>query len=115
MILISCLLSISVLLYVSSDGGVPTQFFAHFTGQQKPWMVDLTSLDSKKAGNRNLFTWAAHLDALKMDVNSSNIFSRRLGSPLGFFNANFPKGGYKTKSGNKKKRKLERSRDNKKE
>lgn len=99
-----------MVLTIFSDGSVPTQFFAHFTGQKKPWMVDLTSLDSTKAGNRDLFKWAAHLDALKMDVNSSNIFSRRLGSPLGFFNANFPKGGYKIKSrgasrANKKKRK----------
>ena len=81
-------------------------------------MVDLTSLDSTKAGNRDLFKWAAHLDALKMDVNSSNIFSRRLGSPLGFFNANFPKGGYKIKSGgssraNKKRRKSGSSRKKK--
>ena len=49
--------------------------------------------------------WAAHLDALQLDINSSNIFAKKLGSPLGFFNANFPKGGYRVKDGSGKKEK----------
>mmetsp|Transcript_10959 Transcript_10959/g.15087 ORF Transcript_10959/g.15087 Transcript_10959/m.15087 type:complete len:448 (+) Transcript_10959:3-1346(+) len=81
------------------DGQVPTRFFAHFTGQKKPWMIDLKQLDPNKMGNRELLQWAAHLDALQLDINSSNIFAKKLGSPLGFFNANFPKGGYKVKDG----------------
>ncbi len=36
------------------------------------------------------------LDDLKIDdVNSTTIFQKKLGAPLGFFNAGFPKGEYK--------------------
>ena len=73
-------------------------------------MTDLTHLDSTKYGNRDLIKWAEHLDALQMEINSTNIYSRKLGSPLGFFNANFPKGGYKLRGNNKSDRKNKRKR-----
>lgn len=76
-----------------SGGVVPTAFFAHFTGQSKPWMVDK---DKDKGGRKkgpppNVVTWMKHLDALGLPINSSNVLQLNLGSPLGFFNSNFPK------------------------
>lgn len=75
-------------------GGSPLQFFAHFTGRGKPWMLDLPKLANTKK-NEHLLKWAAHLDSLALKIKSSNIFELGLGSPLGFFNAKFPKGGFK--------------------
>ena len=83
-------------------GVIPTSHFAHFTGRQKPWMVDLSDIDKRKT-NGDLSIWKKHLDELKLEVNSTNIGTLKLGSPLGFFNANFPKGGYKNKQKNDKK------------
>jgi len=54
-------------------------------------MVDLTKLQNTKR-NLDLLTWSKYLDELKLPINSSNIMSLGLGSPLGFFNAKFPKG-----------------------
>jgi len=74
---------------------VPTGFFVHFTGRSKPWMVE----ENKKEGRgTSVYTnmWMKLLDSLSLDINSSNIGTRGLGSPLGFWNAGFPKGGYKT-------------------
>jgi len=47
----------------------------------------------------NILHWLSHLDALGLPgVNSGTIGVLDLGSPLGFFNAKFPKGGFvKTK------------------
>lgn len=72
----------------------PMMFFAHFTGRSKPWMVDLTKLEPTKK-NEHILKWAEHLDALHLPVTSKTLFNIGLGSPLGFFNAKFPKGGYK--------------------
>jgi lipopolysaccharide biosynthesis glycosyltransferase len=81
----------------SCQGRSPLQFFAHFTGRGKPWMIDVAKLENSKK-NEHILKWAEHLDALKLPVNSSNIFQTGFGSPLGFFNAKFPKGGYKEPS-----------------
>jgi len=77
-------------------GGSPLSLFAHFTGRGKPWMLDLTKLENNKR-NANILKWAKHLDSLDLEIKSTNIFQLGLGSPLGFFNAKFPKGGYKVK------------------
>ncbi len=81
----------------SCNGAVPTSLFAHFTGQQKPWMLDepLNKLEPSRK-NTDYITWARHLDALELKVTSANVASLKLGSPLGFWNARFPKGGFKT-------------------
>jgi hypothetical protein len=71
----------------------PLQYFAHFTGRGKPWMIDLSKLD-KSRKNEHLLKWGSILDELNLPIKSSNIFELGLGSPLGFFNAKFPKGGY---------------------
>jgi hypothetical protein len=73
---------------------MPTRYFAHFTGRNKPWMLDLKNLTPTKK-NADLITWTKLLDSLQLPVNSTNINDLKLGSPLGFFNVNFPKGGYK--------------------
>lgn len=65
-------------------GDAPTELFVHFTGKQKPWMTDLTHIPPR---NANLRKWAAHLDSLRLDINSSTIGSLGLSSPLGFWNA----------------------------
>ena len=84
----------------SCEGAVPTTFFAHFTGQQKPWMLDepLSKLQPSRK-NADYITWAKHLDALKLPVNSDTVASLKLGSPLGFWNHKFPKGGFRTAKG----------------
>ena len=74
---------------------VPTGFFVHFTGRSKPWMVE----ENKREGRgTSVYTnmWMKLLDSLNLEINSSNIGSLGLGSPLGFWNAGFPRGGYKT-------------------
>ena len=73
---------------------IPTNFFAHFTGRSKPWMLNLTDI-VLKGRNTAVLTWLKHLDSLNMEINSSNIMEHSLGSPLGYFNHNFPKGGIK--------------------
>lgn len=75
---------------------MPTRYFAHFTGRSKPWMNDLRNLEPTRR-NADLITWAKLLDGMKLPVNSSTIGDLKLGSPLGFFNVGFPKGGYKKK------------------
>jgi hypothetical protein len=77
-------------------GIVPTQAFAHFTGRSKPWMLDLNDPSKFRKGG-DVDKWLRHLDALQLPVNSSNVAQMGLGSPLGFWNANFPKGGFKKK------------------
>ena len=78
----------------------PTSMFAHFTGRGKPWMLnednEKNSKETKKRmRNRDVKKWFQVLDSLKLDgVNSKNIGSLHLGSPLGFWNHNFPKGGF---------------------
>ena len=75
-------------------GILPTQAFAHFTGRSKPWMLDSEKFRNARKGG-SLETWINHLDSLNLPINSSNILEMGLGSPLGFFNAGFPKGGFK--------------------
>ena len=76
------------------NGLVPTEAFAHFTGKSKPWTLSESVFrDARKGGSLSL--WIDHLDSLKLPINSSNIISLGLGSPLGYFNAKFPKGGFK--------------------
>lgn len=65
------------------NGVLPTDMFVHFTGQQKPWMKDLSNIPF---GNKNLQRWAKHLNEMKLEVNSSTIGKLGLGSPLGFWN-----------------------------
>jgi hypothetical protein len=84
------------------NGGVPTAFFSHFTGRQKPWMVEnIGSLEPVKK-NADLIRWCNMLDSLDLPVNSKTIGQLGLGSPLGFWNANFPKGGMKRAGQGKK-------------
>lgn len=79
------------------EGKAPTQFFIHFTGHSKPWIEEKDPvLQEKKRNNPNVKKWMKALDDLLLpEVNSSTIFTKRFGAPVGFFNANFPKGGYK--------------------
>lgn len=81
-------------LAVCNSALMPTRYFAHFTGRSKPWMNDLRNLEPTRR-NADLITWAKLLDGMNLPVNSSTIGELKLGSPLGFFNVNFPKGGYK--------------------
>jgi hypothetical protein len=76
------------------SGKVPTELFAHFTGRSKPWMMDSKTLSGARPGS-NLHRWKEYLDVLRLPVNSTNIATLGYGSPLGFWNANFPKGGFK--------------------
>ncbi len=78
-------------------GASPMIFYAHFTGRSKPWMSDLSG---NIRGSKKL--WVKHLDALNLPINSKNISTLSLGSPLGYWNAGFPKGGYKKKDTDKR-------------
>jgi len=80
--------------FVGCSGIVPTDAFAHFTGRSKPWMLEQEAFTNARTGG-SLFVWKTHLDSLHLQVNSSNVIELKLGSPLGFFNAGFPKGGFK--------------------
>jgi len=73
------------------QGVIPTAHFVHFTGRSKPWLVPDLATSTK----RDLVIWKKHLDSLNLKVNSSTIANLKLVPPLGFFNANFPKGGFK--------------------
>jgi alpha-N-acetylglucosamine transferase len=77
-------------------GRLPTDCFIHFTGHSKPWIEENNAAQNdKKRKNPNVIRWMKALDELLLPtVNSSNIFHQKFGAPLGFFNANFPKGGY---------------------
>lgn len=86
-------------------GVVPTRCFAHFTGRSKPWMLDLNDLKDSHH-KKHALTWAKRLDELNLTVNSKNLADHKFSSPLGFFNANFPKGGFKSKDKNKHENKL---------
>jgi hypothetical protein len=93
--------------YIPCPRLIPTDYFLHFTGQSKPWMVLSTVNDNtiknektlkrkqQQRNGRNVILWLKYLDEVKLPVNSTNIATTNFGSPLGFFNANFPKGGYK--------------------
>lgn len=79
----------------------PTSMFAHFTGRGKPWMLNNDNEKNKKETekrmkNRDILQWFSLLDSLEITgVNSKTIAGLHLGSPLGFWNHNFPKGGMK--------------------
>jgi hypothetical protein len=75
------------------NGMLPTAAFSHFTGRSKPWMND----PKVKKRGRDWNLWMRQLDSLQLPINSSNILTMDFGSSLGFFNANFPKGGYQKK------------------
>ena len=78
----------------------PTSMFAHFTGRGKPWMLNRDNEKNKaefdkRLKNKDISQWFTLLDSLKLPgVNSSTIADLHLGSPLGFWNHNFPKGGF---------------------
>ncbi len=78
----------------------PTSMFAHFTGRGKPWMLNddndkNKNEKEKRLKNKDVRKWFEILDSLNInEVNSKNIGSLHLGSPLGFWNHNFPKGGF---------------------
>ena len=80
-------------------GKLPTSAFAHFTGRSKPWMFNNDNEKNKtqleRARNRgDTKKWFELLDSLNVpNVNSETIGGMHLGSPLGFWNHNFPKGG----------------------
>jgi hypothetical protein len=77
------------------NGLIPTSHYAHFTGHSKPWLSkDLVHL-KPSSNNKDLVTWKKHLDGLGLEVNSSTISKLKLVPPLGYFNNNFPKGGFK--------------------
>jgi hypothetical protein len=61
----------------------PTQYFYHYTGKNKPWLQNLA-----KPKDKSQKLWAQHLDALKLNVNSTNINTQKLNSPLGYFYPN---------------------------
>ena len=76
-------------------GVIPTAHYSHFTGRSKPWLnPDLASITAGTKRNGDIFTWKTHLDSLNLPVNSSTIGALKLKPPLGYFNSNFPKGGY---------------------
>ena len=83
----------------------PTSMFAHFTGRQKPWMLNYdnersTKEAERKMKNKDVKMWFKHLDSLSIEgVNSKTMADLHLGSPLGFWNHNFPKGGFEKKEG----------------
>jgi len=86
---------ISIAEALGCCGGIsPMAFYAHFTGRSKPWVRDLTKEKSRGFTAK----WVEHLDALNLPINSKNIANLSLASPLGYFNARFPKGGYKAKT-----------------
>jgi hypothetical protein len=62
---------------------LPTDYFHHYTGRNKPWLQDLNR--PKDASQR---LWAQYLDSLHLSVNSSNIHTQTLNSPLGYFYPN---------------------------
>lgn len=73
------------------DGVIPTSHFIHFTGRSKPWL----NRDLGNSPGRNIVIWRTYLDSLELPtVNSSTIVRMNFKPPLGYFNANFPKGGY---------------------
>eukprot|EP00605_Chrysophyceae_sp_TOSAG23-4_P001316 GSChrysophyteH1.ASY1.ANO1.1431.1 assembled CDS len=78
----------------------PTSMFAHFTGRGKPWMLNddsekATKERTQRLKNRDVRRWFSILDSLHLaGVNSKTIGGLHLGSPLGFWNHNFPKGGF---------------------
>jgi hypothetical protein len=65
------------------NGKPPNNKFAHFTGQNKPWLFD-----ASKSSNSNLKLWATLLDELKLPYNSSNIFDQEFKPPLGYWAKN---------------------------
>jgi len=76
------------------ENKLPSSFFAHFTGIRKPWMMDSkVFLTNKK--NSAFVKWANILDSLRLPVNSTNVASMGLGSPLGFWNKEVYKKGNK--------------------
>ncbi len=83
-------------------GTLPTSMFAHFTGRSKPWMYNNDNEKNrlqyeKVKGRGDTKKWFALLDSLGIPgVNSETIGDMHLGSPLGFWNHNFPKGGMTT-------------------
>lgn len=79
----------------SCNGQVPTDYFIHFTGRSKPWLRDKKS--DKKIPGGPAFIWEERLLALNLNVTIETIQSQELGSPLGYWNSNFPKGGLRTK------------------
>lgn len=64
----------------------PVNFFAHFTGRNKPW---LKPVGERKGPDVKL--WFSALDSLNLPINSSEASSPlllSLNSPLGYFHAN---------------------------
>lgn len=88
---------------IACKGKLPTSCFAHFTGRSKPWMLNKDNAKNRaqfeKARERgDTKKWFQFLDSLEIpNVNSNTIGDMHLGSPLGFWNHNFPKGGMVTK------------------
>jgi hypothetical protein len=83
----------------SCAGNAPTRYFVHFTGRSKPWMRPKHSILPSSSTGRSAARWMRLLDSLQLAaINSSSVLQLGLDSPLGFFNANFPKGGYPVKA-----------------
>ena len=63
-------------------GSKPVDFFAHFTGRNKPWLQDLA-----KTRDKSLILWRELLDKLNLPINSTNIgqMGQNFKSPLGYF------------------------------
>jgi hypothetical protein len=79
----------------SCNGLIPTAHFAHFTGRSKPWLnPDLPRVAATGKGSDALLAWSKHLDSLNLPLNSSTIVALNMKPSLGYFNANFPKGGF---------------------
>jgi hypothetical protein len=63
---------------------LPTESFAHFTGQKKPWLQNL-----KKTRDSALILWRDSLDSLQLPINSSNAAElASMRPPLGYFHPN---------------------------
>lgn len=75
----------------SCEGLDAPSYFVHFTGKSKPW------IKSDKVIKDGSLTdlWMERLESLNINVTAEMVTSNNLNSPLGYWNANFPKGGFK--------------------
>jgi hypothetical protein len=74
------------------SGQLPTSFFLHFTGQSKPWVKT-----EKKAKSKSSIQdmWMKKLHELNLTINDCVLLGD-CKSPLGYWNRDFPKGGFQT-------------------
>lgn len=73
------------------SGQVPTSFFLHFTGQSKPWV----KAEKKRSKSGIQVMWMKKLHELNLTI-SDCVLQGDCKSPLGYWNRDFPKGGFQT-------------------